>query len=180
MSKLLIDPGHGGTEPGTYGYGMVEKDVNLNVALALRDLAIGRGHVVDMTRNSDFDVSLDARVAMSNPSYDLFLSIHCNGWDGPEPEGVEAYHEVTDLSKTVARNIVYTCAEQFPGLLIRGTKDGSASGTDFRVLYCDCPGVLAELGFLSNPVDAGRLIPSNATAWAGALLDAIEAAIPPA
>src|SRR5690606_5572186 len=81
VRTIVIDPGHGGRDPGAVGPGRLEeKDVALDVALRLRDRLMRRGGLdVLLTRDGDGAVSLEERVAFANAhGADLFVSIHVN------------------------------------------------------------------------------------------------------
>jgi N-acetylmuramoyl-L-alanine amidase len=94
VRKIAIDPGHGGNDIGRLGVsGVQEKDVNLRIALKLRDrLAEELGVEVVMTRSEDVLVPLDERVERANAAgAQLFISIHCNGWFSRDAEGFEVY-----------------------------------------------------------------------------------------
>jgi len=94
VRKIAIDPGHGGTDNGRMGpSGVKEKDVNLAMALMLRDrLREELGVDVVMTRTDDVLVPLDERVQEANTAgAQLFISIHCNGWFTNDAEGFEVF-----------------------------------------------------------------------------------------
>lgn len=99
-TRIVIDPGHGGNDPGATGNGLIEKELNLDVALRLRDLLEadtgdpngGGSWQVVMTRTSDVDVSLQARVDIANSwPADRFVSIHHNAFSSPAANGTETY-----------------------------------------------------------------------------------------
>jgi N-acetylmuramoyl-L-alanine amidase len=93
--KIVIDPGHGGKDPGALGPGgIAEKDVVLAIALRLRDrLAAVPDTDVVLTRDRDVFVPLEARTARANAERaDLFVSIHGNASPNPELSGVETYY----------------------------------------------------------------------------------------
>ena len=100
LRKVVIDPGHGGKDPGAIGRdGLREKDVNLSIALRLARLLREREIAVVLTRESDVFVPLDKRVKMSNgESPDLFISIHTNSSKFKAARGVETFfiRETTD------------------------------------------------------------------------------------
>jgi|GEM_PF-1838620 len=91
--KIVIDPGHGGTEPGAIANGYKEKDINLPLSLKVKDLLKDYCEVI-MTRTSDIDMSLSARakVAKDNNA-DLLLSLHHNAYDG-KANGCEAIYSI--------------------------------------------------------------------------------------
>jgi N-acetylmuramoyl-L-alanine amidase len=94
LQRIAIDPGHGGIDNGKVGgSGIMEKDVNLEIALLLREqLTEALGVDVVMTRTEDELVPLERRAEIANTEKaDLFISIHCNGWFAPKAEGFEVY-----------------------------------------------------------------------------------------
>lgn len=94
IRKIVIDPGHGGKDHGKVGVsGVLEKDVNLQIAKKTRD-ALRRqvGVEVVLTREDDRLLSLTRRTELANEiEADLFISIHCNSWFSEETGGFEAY-----------------------------------------------------------------------------------------
>ena len=92
-SRVVIDPGHGGHDPGTMNKsGLREKDVVLDVAQRLRKLLEKDGFEVVMTRDKDVFIPLEERTAIANSKgADLFLSIHVNAARSTKPRGTETY-----------------------------------------------------------------------------------------
>jgi N-acetylmuramoyl-L-alanine amidase len=91
---IVIDPGHGGHDPGTIGrHGLKEKDLVLDVALRLERLVRRElGAEVVMTRSTDVFIPLEERTAIANArDADLFLSIHANASRDPSARGIETY-----------------------------------------------------------------------------------------
>jgi N-acetylmuramoyl-L-alanine amidase len=93
VSRIVIDAGHGGHDPGAHGNGINEADLVLDVALRLRRLLTEQSAVdVVMTRDADVFVPLDERTAIANrESADLFLSIHANASRNTKASGIETY-----------------------------------------------------------------------------------------
>jgi N-acetylmuramoyl-L-alanine amidase/type II secretory pathway predicted ATPase ExeA len=96
ISRIVIDPGHGGRDTGTIGpHGVLEKDVCLDVALRLGNLIeenLPNAEVI-YTRSTDRYVSLEERTAIANQAKaDLFISIHANSSDDHAVRGVETYY----------------------------------------------------------------------------------------
>jgi N-acetylmuramoyl-L-alanine amidase len=93
VSRIVIDPGHGGHDPGASGNGINEAELVLDVSLRLKKLLENEpGVEVVMTRESDVFIPLDQRTAIANrESADLFLSIHANASRNPKARGVETY-----------------------------------------------------------------------------------------
>jgi N-acetylmuramoyl-L-alanine amidase len=93
VSRIVIDPGHGGHDPGASGNGVSESELVLDVSLRLKKLLDNEpGVEVVMTRDSDVFIPLDMRTAIANrESADLFLSIHANASRNVKAHGVETY-----------------------------------------------------------------------------------------
>lgn len=95
MTTIVIDPGHGGKDPGALGHhGTEEKDITLKVALKLRDLlSRQRGVRILMTRERDEFIELGDRAKFANRhEADLFVSIHVNSHPQRSVKGIEIYH----------------------------------------------------------------------------------------
>ena len=92
-SRVVIDPGHGGHDPGTMNKGgLREKDVVLDVSQRLRKLLERDGFEVVMTRDRDVFIPLEERTAIANSKgADLFVSIHVNAARSTKPRGTETY-----------------------------------------------------------------------------------------
>jgi N-acetylmuramoyl-L-alanine amidase len=93
VSRIVIDPGHGGHDPGATGRGVTEASVVLDIALRLEKmLSAVPGVEVILTRRSDDFVGLQERTAIANrEGADLFLSIHANASSSAQARGVETY-----------------------------------------------------------------------------------------
>jgi N-acetylmuramoyl-L-alanine amidase len=93
VSRIVIDPGHGGHDPGAKGGGTSEAELVLDVSLRLAQLLQKvPGLEVVLTRKTDDYVSLQERTAIANrENADLFLSIHANANSSPQAQGVETY-----------------------------------------------------------------------------------------
>ncbi len=93
VSRIVIDPGHGGHDPGAKGGGVTESELVLDIAVRLEKLlAALPGVEVVLTRREDTFVSLQERTAIANrESADLFLSIHANASSAASVRGVETY-----------------------------------------------------------------------------------------
>jgi N-acetylmuramoyl-L-alanine amidase len=91
-ARIVIDPGHGGHDPGALGDGISEADIVLDVALRLEALLAAAGVDVVLTRRSDEFIPLDRRPAIATREQaDLFLSIHANASRAQSARGVETY-----------------------------------------------------------------------------------------
>lgn len=174
--RIFIDPGHGGDDKRNKNLGgLVEADVNLSVALYLRDLLIRAGAVVGISREKDATVALYERAELAeNFNADLFLSIHHNSGSSINDyktnytstfyhakEGELCYKASSrDLAKFIQRELAYVMRN--PGGL--GSFDGTYSdyiiypGEGFAVLReTNMTGVLVECAFFTNRIENKRL-----------------------
>lgn len=155
---IYIDPGHGGLDPGALYGGVKEKDINLEISKQLEEQLIKMGAIVYLTRNSDYDLSairtsnrkrsdLSRRVNMINKSNcDIFLSIHLNAEDTNTWRGAQVFYD--DINKENKR-IASIFQNQFKKYL--GSRRKIKKVTDLYLQKrLKRPGVLLEVGFLSN------------------------------
>jgi N-acetylmuramoyl-L-alanine amidase len=93
VSRVVIDPGHGGHDPGAQANGITEADLVLDISLRLEKLLKAQpGFDVVLTRRTDTYVPLEERTAIANrEGADLFLSIHANASRQPATHGIETY-----------------------------------------------------------------------------------------
>ncbi|CCQ93296.1 putative N-acetylmuramoyl-L-alanine amidase YrvJ [[Clostridium] ultunense Esp] len=154
---IVIDPGHGGKDSGTSGVntGVLEKDLNLEVALLLEKKLKEAGAQVILTRRSDLFISLEKRVSIATMAQaDLFISIHHNTYDSPKMNGTITFYNQEGEERQLAKKI------QSELVKLNGLKDLGDRFGDYYVLRENpVKGVLIELGFLSNPGDE-RLLKS--------------------
>jgi N-acetylmuramoyl-L-alanine amidase len=121
LHKIVIDPGHGGSDPGTIGSRTYEKDIALSIALKLGNLIKNSFKDVDIifTRKDDRFVPLDERTQIANTSKaDIFISIHCNANPSKGPYGTETYvlglHKSEDnLDVAMRENAVITYEKDY-------------------------------------------------------------------
>ncbi|MXW01794.1 MAG: N-acetylmuramoyl-L-alanine amidase [Holophagales bacterium] len=92
VERIVLDPGHGGSSPGTAADGLTEKALALDIAYRLRNLLDDR-FLVAMTREADMNVALDRRTLIANRAgADVFVSIHVNWLPANRACGVETYY----------------------------------------------------------------------------------------
>lgn len=155
--KLCLDPGHGGYDPGACANGLQEKDLNLFVALHLRDLLEHAGIEVIMTRDSDVCPAgnttnvhddLQARCDISdNADVDWFLSIHFNAGGGV---GSESYVIPGGEAVHLAPSLVNACALTF-GNHGEAVKDGGVNGANLYVLkHTNAHAILLEVAYVDS------------------------------
>ena len=156
--KLFLDPGHGGNDNGASGNGLLEKNINLDIALRIRNTLINGYDNVDvlMSRSSDLTKSLQQRTDEANAwGADYYLSIHCNAFNG-SAQGYEDYiHSNLSDSSLTARyqDILHTEITKLNQLTNRGQKKAN-----FHVLReSSMPALLTENGFIDNTHDANLM-----------------------
>lgn len=155
---VLIDAGHGGKDTGAIGVnGMVEKSVNLSVALRTASLLRRRGVDARMTRADDTFIELDNRADLANRlQCKLFVSIHSNSFTKDRTvRGFDVFvaNSASARSVAAAKAIGKRLADM--GVPEHGKQPKHAA---FRVLVrSTCPAVLVEMGFLSNRSEAAKL-----------------------
>ena len=156
--RILIDPGHGGSDPGcTYGDGLVEKELNLDVARQLARLLKAAGAAVALTRAADVEASGVQRCARARQfQADLAVSLHHNAFPDPSLQGAEAYFYRRDESRRLAAALAGAVARGL-GIPHRGVREANVG-----VLRCmPCPAALVEAAFVSEP----RLARAFAHPW---------------
>lgn len=162
MKKIMIDPGHGGRDPGAIGpNGVQEKVVVLAVSKKLADILTAAGAEVKLSRTSDVSLGPDlnsdlaARTKIANVwGADLFVSVHCNSAiSNPQAGGTETYYYPSSVKGLLLANLIQ-------GKLIAalGLNDRHIKQADFAVLRkTNCPAILAELAFISNITEESLL-----------------------
>lgn len=153
--KVFLGVGHGGSDPGAVKY-LIEKDVNLNMALACRDELVRHGVQVRMSRTKDENDTLQQEIAECNAfAPDLAVDIHNNAGGG---DGFEAYYHVGGgLSKTLALNIEAEVKKIDQNSRGCKTKVGSGGADYFGFIReTVCPAVICEGVFLDHKKDAAQ------------------------
>ncbi len=104
VRTIMLDPGHGGKDPGAVANGLREKDVNLRFSKIVGKLLKEKGFNVVYTRTKDVFIPLEQRTAMANvKKADLFISIHCNANRSKKINGLETYSLNLAKSKDAVR-----------------------------------------------------------------------------
>jgi N-acetylmuramoyl-L-alanine amidase len=157
---VVIDPGHGGSNPGAVYGNVKEKDLNLKVSKILKDKLTDSGVTVYMTRMDDRDVGLYTRADIANKlNADLFVSIHHNASPNTSAQGVMTlYYPAANNSvfngkkfaQIVQKHLVDTLKTRDWGIIPR---------PNLVVLrQTSMPAVLAELGYMTNKAELQRLV----------------------
>ena len=156
-SLVIIDPGHGGPDPGAIGIrGIRETDVVLDVSKIVKQLLSEKGVRVRLTRKSEIDLDLPPRVSFANRmGADIFVSIHANASQGKKRNinGLETFYYRGWRGRLLAKRIQKHILRVSPGSPDRGVKQGRF----FVIKNTRMPAVLVEIGFLTGRLDARRL-----------------------
>ena len=151
--KVFIGVGHGGSDSGAVANNVKEKDLNLSIALACRDMLVRHGVSVKMSRTKNENDPLSEEIIECNAyGPDLAVDIHNNAGGG---DGAETfYHYGGGKSKTLAENIlaeVVKVGQNSRGAKIRKNKDGKDYYAFIR--NTSCPAVIVECAFVDNASD---------------------------
>lgn len=156
---VALDAGHGGIDSGCLGGRVMEKDVNLQITLLLRDLLQERGFQVVMVRDTDTEISKEERVEFANDARaDIYVSIHQNTYEGKDKSvgGIETWYDGKDAGrdcKSLAE-CIHRKAVDSTGAVKRSLID---NGDLYVLSNTAMPACLIETGFLSNPEERIRL-----------------------
>lgn len=158
---IVVDPGHGGSNPGAVANDTRESDNNLAVSLKLRDKLRQAGAKVIMTRDNDRTVApagsslgqeLQARVDIAEANNaDLFVSIHSNSNPDPSIAGAMTFYPSGKSSEL---------ALEVQSALVRETAavdKGTQPETFYVLRNTSMPSILVEMGFVSNAAEAAKL-----------------------
>ncbi|MFC5653058.1 N-acetylmuramoyl-L-alanine amidase CwlD [Paenibacillus solisilvae] len=172
---IAIDAGHGGADGGAVSkQGAVEKDLNLAIALQLRDYLQQSGAIVVMTREGDYDLANEGTSKLSRRKTEdlvkraqfvkdkkasLFISIHMNSIPSPKWSGAQTFFYPSNPDNAVLASLVQDEIKRN----LENTQRAAAAVNTIYLLKAieNIPSILVEVGFLSNPGEASRLTDSN-------------------
>ena len=159
---IVIDPGHGGADPGAKTSGLTEKDLNLDISLRLQEVLESKGCNVILTREIDKDfflpgfvkgrmakrAELNQRINLaSDNNADLFVSVHANSFPKSNTYGMETYYHLeSSPGKALAERI-----QEHLALLQSDNKRKAKAGDYYLINQSKMPAVIVEVGFISNP-----------------------------
>lgn len=156
---IVLDPGHGGKDPGAMSGSYTEKAIVLKVSNLVKQKLEAQGAVVKMTRTGDTYPTLPERVAFTKNNYgEIFLSIHVNAASSTSAQGAETFYSVStgdmykediDLATFVNNQIVKNA-----DMKNRGVRKYPYYVINNMII----PSVLVELGFISNAADREKLV----------------------
>ena len=159
---ILIDPGHGGADPGKVGInGALEKDINLQIAEKVKVKLEESGFQVHMTRTDDNitegkRADLERRIALINeirPT--LVLGIHQNSYTDPKIRGAQVFYYSESKEAREAASIVQ---EELLSVDPDNTREIKGNLSFYLLKNSSAPTIIVECGFLSNAEEANSLI----------------------
>lgn len=163
---VYLDAGHGGVDPGAFYENVYEKDINLEITLKLRDNLEKLGATVYLTRNDDYDLSdpnanlrkrsdLGNRAKMINDSNaNLYLSIHLNSMANTRWSGAQVfYDDINEKNIDIANKF-----QKYFNKYLNSDRKVSEINNLYMYKNINIPGVLLELGFISNSNDRKNLL----------------------
>ncbi len=175
MKTIMIDAGHGGTDPGAVNGSHQEKVYTLQIAKRLQTQLEKLGFRVIMTRTGDTYPTLQDRAALCKKyKPDLYISIHCNSSTNKTPAGIETYRAVPVGGTETKGSKVKTAkqsANEYDANSSRlafeiqkgmvAATGGTDRGTRHQAIYvignATCPAVLVEVGYLSNTAELKKI-----------------------
>ena len=172
IGTVVLDPGHGGRDGGAVGLrGLLEKELTLEIARAVRSRLAVAGVKVELTRDDDRLVELDERARLAaRRRAAVFVSIHFNAAAESGSRGVETYIPAAGgwrgrPGAVSDRDASHVAADAALGFFLHrhmvraaATQDRGLRRARFLVLRdAPCPAALVECGFLTDPVDAGLI-----------------------
>lgn len=188
---IVIDAGHGGEDGGAIGNnGVLEKDLNLEIAKILDEMLRSAGYQTVMTRvddrmlydrNVDYHgrkkrLDLEARLAIAQAQENaIFVSIHMNAFPASQYSGLQVYYSTNHQDSALLAEQIQADTKKL--LLPNNERHIKPSaGTSYLLDGCTHPAVLVECGFLSNPEECQRLATQSyqrqlATVLFGSLTD---------
>lgn len=170
---LILDAGHGGLDGGcSAADGSVEKSINLNIMLSVRDLSKLFGYNVETTRDTDKSIhdkgitgiknqkisDMENRLELFNKyNNSICVSIHQNTFSDPKFNGAQMFYSNKNETSEQFATIMQ---QQFvDNLQPDNQREIKLCGKElYLCYYCDNPAVMVECGFLSNPEEAAKLI----------------------
>lgn len=157
---VVIDAGHGSKAAGTVHFNILEKEINLDIVLKLKELLDNSDIKAYYTRIDDTNPSFAARADLANNvKADFFISVHNNGdTKASSSVGTEVlYNEKEQESNFGSKQLAQICQEEVVGEL--GSRDrGLVQGSDIYIIRSsNVPVALVEVGFITNKAEAAKL-----------------------
>ncbi len=179
VDRVVVDAGHGGTDPGASSHGLLEKEVTRDIALRLATVLKRKKIPTTLTRRGDYAVSLKQRAKIANAyANPLFVSIHCNHANRAQASGIETYFyygkaaplrrwffvRLSEAHPDLANGAGWATSEKLANSiqehLVAATKANNRGVKERKLAVLRMTrgaSVLVEVGFLSNKTEAELL-----------------------
>ena len=164
---VILDPGHGGVDPGTVINDIKEKDINLKIALKVKEKLEQKNIIVLLTRDGDYDLAspevnrrkksdFDHRIRRINESgANYYISIHLNYLENKSYFGPQVFYTKEN------KDLAILMQNDFNKALNVNREAKKISNTIYMYSKLKVPGVLIECGFLSNDEERAKLLDDN-------------------
>lgn len=156
---IYIDPGHGGKDPGATYKDIYESNINLSISLKLGNILEKNGAIVLYTRTGDYDLAVNNAInrkrsdlsrranVINESNCDMFISIHLNSIASSTWKGAQVfYDDINSENKKIAEIFQSVLKED-----LKTTRKYKEMNDMYMYKRIKVPGVLVEVGFLSNP-----------------------------
>lgn len=165
---VVLDPGHGGYDPGAVRGEVYEKHINLQIAMKLKKALEEKGATVVLTRSGDYNLAiaglhrreahrfdLNKRLAIASESNAcLFISIHVNCMCSRSYGGAEVFYYKESESGKLLSDCIQSELRSIPGIQKRTTKTSNC----YVLRNATMPASLVEVGYLSNPGERKNIL----------------------
>ncbi len=158
---IYIDAGHGGVDPGAMYKDVMEKDINLSISKTLEDKLAKMGAIVYLTRYGDYDLAVNNTInrkrsdlsrrgnIINRSMCDLFVSIHLNAESTGVWRGAQVFYDDKNDKNEVFAKILQNNLNK----ILKSNRDYKLTNDMYLQKRVERPGVLIEVGFLSNAND---------------------------
>jgi len=155
---VVIDPGHGGKDPGAIGVaGLEEKSITLAIAqmVYLNALDDPDLRIVLSRRNDEYSFPTDRILAADRMGADLYVSIHANAFSDPSVSGVETLVDESEPQTSRSYTLAQTLQQHV--VAATGAEDRGVKWAPLFIRQAQMPAALVEVGFVTNPLEAQLL-----------------------
>ena len=166
---VVVDPGHGGYDPGTVRQGICEKHINLDIALKVKETLEETGVKVILTRKGDYNLAVEGLHSREAHRYDLrkrldlvtknkaelLVSVHVNAFGLATCRGPEVFYFTEAKGSKLLADYIMDELRLIPGT---PSKRPPKNNDYFVLRNCSSAAVLVETGYLSNPEDRKKLL----------------------
>ncbi len=157
-ATITVDPGHGGVDPGAVVAGITEKQINLDIALRVAELAERHPTLnVVLTRETDEYVYLLDRLELAEEYSSVgYLSIQANSFSDPGVTGIETFIDNTRTRNSLSWHLSNLVQDET--ISLTRARDRGIKSQRLYTRHTHIPSALIEVGFLTSPVERSKLL----------------------